>query len=233
MKDLSLAPYLRGTFGDAWTHQEAFIQGLGATTVDQTVTYSFSGELGVMFRVAPVVNMRLGAEIFAPNPITGAEGTDANGNLLLTMNSNVFVFNPQVAIEVETVRFKSGGRILWTVGVGDAFVSLKNQYTVTTAGQTALGLPSYDESASATVINGFTSAAWEFYMIDRIFGMLELGYRYMPVSKLVHGEDGKTFAEKTGSGPTAGSAVLNSDGNERKFDLSGVFVGMSFRFYIQ
>lgn len=231
MKDLRLAPYLRGTFGDAWTHQEAFIQELGATQVDGSVTYSFSGELGVMFRVAPQVNLRVGAEIFEPNPVSGAIGTDASGATLLTMNSNVFVFNPQVAMEFVAAQFKDGSRVLWTAGVGDAFVNLKNEYDVTAAGQTALGLPSYTETASAQAINFFSSVAYETYFVDRIMGMFELGYRFFQVKNLNHSQDQKTFAQPTGA--VSGSSLLNSDGSQRQLDLSGIFVGVSLRFYIQ
>jgi hypothetical protein len=231
MKDLSFAPYIRGTAGDAWTHQEAFIQELGATQVDGTVQYSFSGELGFMFRVAPRINMRLGAEVFEPEPITNANGANSSGTSLLTMNSNIFVFNPQVAVEVVATTFKSGNRILVTGGVGDAFVNLKNDYNVTAAGQTALGLGSFTETATGQDINFFSSVGYEFYMVDHILGMLEVGYRYFHVNDLNHSQNEKTFAQQ--SGATSGSPLLNSDGSQRTFDLSGVFVGLSFRFYIQ
>jgi hypothetical protein len=233
MNNLSFAPYVRGTLGDAWTHQEAFINEVGATSVDGTSTYSFSGEIGFMFRVTKGFNLRVGAEAFEPNPISGAVGSDSTGAQLFTLNSSVFVFNPQIVAEVVLTTFKTGNRILWTAGVGDAFVNLKNDYTVTAAGQTALGVGSYTETATAQQINGFTSAAYEFYMVDHLLGMLEVGYRYFPVTGLNHSQDQKTFAEKSGSGATSGSPLLNSDGNQRKIDLSGVFVGVSLRFYIQ
>jgi len=233
MKNLSFAPYVRGTVGDSWLHQEAFTNELGSTSVDGTSLYSYSGEIGFVFRMTQGLNLRIGAEAFAPAPVSDAKGKDSTGAQLLTVNSSIFVFNPQVALEVVAVTFKSGSRVMITGGAGYAFVNLKNDYNVTTAGQTALGLPSYTETATATQINGFASTAYEFCMVDHVLGMLELGYRYLPVTGLEHSQAQKTFAEKTGNGAANGAPLLNSNGLQRQIDLSGFFVGLSFRFYIQ
>lgn len=230
MKELNIAPYLRGTFSNAWTHQEAFVQEIGSTTVGQTVNYAYGGELGVLLHIASPVNLRIGAELFSTPKVTDAKGVDSTGVELFTLNSTIFVFNPNAALEFILIKGKSS-RMLFTGGVGYANVSVKNEFAVTSAGQTALGLGSFTETGSANVMNYFTSFGYEFMFVDHVMMMLEAGYRYFPVKELENSQDQKTFA-KPSTTQASGTPLLNSDGSTRGIDLSGAFVGLSFRFYL-
>lgn len=228
MKDLTFAPYIRGTFGDSWLHREPFVQEIGSADVGPTSTYEYSGELGFLINLG-AFNFRLGAEILQPGIVSG-NGTSPSGNQLFILNSSVFVFDPQAALEVIVKEWKSS-RLLVTGGAGYATVSVTNAYTMTASGQTQYGVSSYSESLTGTAMNYFASVGCEFLFTDRLMVMFEGGYRYFLVNTLYHAQDEKTLAEPNGA--TKGAPALNSDGSDRHFDLSGGFVGISLRFYLQ
>ena len=156
----------------------------------------------------------------APAPIP-------SGEQLYVLDLQVFVFNPVVATEIVVKDYKTS-RFLLTAGGGDAFASLTNAYTMTTYGQSALGMSSHSESATGNAINFFGSIGYEFHWMDSVMLMTEAGYRYMPIKNFVHSTDEKTFAQPNGA--TKGSPFLNADGSQAKIDLSGGFVGLSIVF---
>jgi hypothetical protein len=231
MNQLNIAPYVRGTVGPSMIEKEAYVHEIGSgNSITGKSPYNYGGEIGLLLSVQKFVNLRLGAELYQASPVTNANGTSSTGSVLYSLDSSVFVFNPQVSLEFIFKNYKES-RFLFNLGVGRATVSLTNVYTMTAAGTTALSLNSFTEKGTDTVSNGYASLGWEAHFADKAMIMFEAGYKYMPVDSLTHAQDEKTIAQR--SGATSGSALLNDDKSQRKFDLSGGFVGISFRFYIQ
>jgi hypothetical protein len=231
MKDLNFAPYVRGTFGPSEMGKEAYVHAGGTgTDTTGTVPYNYSGELGFVWRVTQSVNLRVGAEIMQSSPVTNATGSSGAGVTYYTVDSNIFVFNPNLAIEIVLKHWKED-RLFLDFGAGYATVSLKNSYTMTTAGTAALSsLTDFTENGTGTAIPVLMSVGYEYHFADRAMLFTELGYRYFKVTSLDHTGNEKTIAEPNGN--NKGDPLLNSNGSHRAFDLSGFFAGLSFRFYL-
>jgi hypothetical protein len=231
MNELNFAPYVRGTFGDSLVQKEAFVHGDGDTPVAASSQYNLSGEIGMLVHLSGPVNFRAGAEIIAPSSVTSAKGYNSSNQQLFSLDSQIFVFNPQAAFEIVLTKWKAS-RALFMFGAGYATVSLKNSYTLTAAGQTQFGINNnFTESATASDINYWAGFGYEFHFADRAMLMLEASYREFKVNNLDNSQAQTTIVNT--SGAADGSRLLNMDGTGRKFDLSGAFVGLSFRFYLQ
>ena len=223
----NLATYLRGTAGLSAVDNTAFAasSGSGTSFTDQ-VKYNFSGELGFIFTHSGV-SLRLGVEGLIPKEVEAASGTNSGGTELLTVTSEnlgvIPIANLEVAFyELGSTRLSAGG------GVGYVTLSSKNTYTITTDGQSALGVTDYVEEVSGSTIGGQIFGMLESHFTDNVTVTAEVGYRYYKVSELTHDTDVTTINGTFAKGATA----VNNDGTKREIDLSGLFVGLGFRIYI-
>lgn len=230
MKELSLAPYVRGTFGPSQVGREPYVHSQGnGVVIEGGTSKIYGGEIGFVFRVADPLNLRVGAEALRPNPVTSQQGTrTSDGAAMYFLTSQIFVFNPNVALEFVVANF-SDSRILFSAGVGYATVNLQNNYKFTSTGSTALSITDFTEDGLQNLISYFSTLALETHFIDRSMVVFEVGYRLMQVHNLVHGKNQKTLAETNGDG---GQPLLNMDKSQRMFDLSGAFAGLSIRLYL-
>ena len=227
--DSNFAPYVRGSAGYMNLDQDAFANSSGeGTTMAGKSNYDYGGEIGFMFGLSPKLHVRLGAEVLDAHPVN-TTGMNSSGTSLFTLNSSVFVFNPNLTIEYV---FKASGNVRFfaELGAGYATIQGTNVYSMTSAGTAAYGVPNYTESMTTTTISGQAGAAMEALFTDRVTFILDLGYRYLPVDSLKYSSAVNSIV--TPSGATKGSPVLNEDGSQRRFNLSGPYGGAAFRFYL-
>jgi len=227
-KDSGLAAYIRGTGGLSAVAKKPFAKSSGTdTSVDGESKYVYSGEIGGMFRFGGNANLRIGAELIQHRPVKEASGTSAAGNERFTMDSSVFVFNPNITLEYV---YSGAGNLRYyaAFGVGLADVTVENRYTMTTQGTTDLGVGSFNEKMAASTTSGHFMIGLETLFVDNATFSLDVGYRHLPVKSMKYKGD---VANIVGGG-TKGADALNHDGSKRSMDLGGLMVGVGFRFYM-
>lgn len=229
-KDSGLGAFIRGTGGLVAVNQDAFANSAGTATVldDAASSYDYSGEVGFILSITQGVHIRLGAEVLQPVSVNTI-GADAAGTQRYSLNSSVFVFNPNLVFE--TVYSTSGSmRFFAEFGVGYATVNVTNDYKMTAAGTSALGVSDFKETFSGTALSGMAAFAFEALFNDNVTFSLDAGYRYLPVTSFKYTSDVNNLVKPTGV--ASGDPVLNTDGSDRTMNLSGFFAGVSFRFYL-
>jgi len=225
-KKESFASYFRGTYGTSNAKDSTFGGAVAENvTADKSVTGAASGEFGFLFS-GEKVGFRVGLEYLVPRSMTEVKFADRNENVLATANTKITALIPLGGLEFPA--YRSGtARMIIGVGGGLAMVNVENQYVLTTAGRTRFGLDDFTESASGQGLLAQTYVGYEFLLTDTVTMMGDLGYRYCKVSSLKSSRSQESFSNDQ----TEGGDLLNADGSVRSVDLSGLFVGLGFRFY--
>lgn len=222
--------FLGGTLGASQAGQDAFANADGGSKVDKDTKYAYSGEFGVLLGLNENLRVRMGAEIIQHSPISKAPGSDSSGTELFTLDSSIFVFNPNLVFEYS---FKNLGsfRFFGEAGVGYAMVTASNAYAMTAAGTSALGgVSDYKEGMTGTAISSMAGVGMEMLFVDNTTFSLHAGYRHIPVAELKYAGDVKTISQP--GGVSKGDTVLNSDGSKRALNLDEAFVGVTLRFFL-
>jgi hypothetical protein len=226
MKNEVFATYFGGGFGPSNVSDHAFgmAAGTGVQT-DQLVRSNFSGEFGVLFAISRF-NVRLAGEYLVGRALTGVKGNSGTTEFY-ELDSKITAFVPMALIETE-IWSKMETRLVLGGGLGMASVSLDQEYEMTAAGVTGLGVASYIEKASASVSTWRAYIGGETLFVDTTTVALELGYRELKVGAL---QSTKDTTSLTGS-QTTGTTLINMDGSPRSFDLGGAYANIYFRFYL-
>lgn len=232
-KDEWLASYFRVSGSSSLLDQSGFKYSSGeGTQFNNDVGLTFSGEFGFLFNIGEMFNFRVGVEAIQAKTPTETFGTNAGGTQLFELNHKVLILNTVGTIEFNYHRTPTL-RLYVAGGGGLSSVTMDNQYIMTATGVSDLGTNSYTEKAEASVVSGHVSTGIEVLFVDAVTAMAEIGYRYLPVAELTHKNDETVIGEGGSSkNVTKGSIVTNHDGSIRSFDTSGVYLGVSFRFYI-
>jgi hypothetical protein len=227
LKSERVAIYLGGTFGSSNASDSAYGSSSGTGTLtDKKVQTATSGEVG-LFLAFDRFNLRIGGEYLMPRELKGINGTDANGNALFSLDSSIGALVPMVNVELLPYKGQNT-RALLGFGYGVAIASFDNQYTMTSAGKTALNVNDFKESATGVSPLLQTYLGFEFLFADSVTATIQGGYRWCNIKTSKSTEDATaiTGAQKKGDD------VVNMDGGPRSMDLSGGFVGINFRFYL-
>jgi hypothetical protein len=223
----TIATYFRGSFGPSLLGDGAYGLSSGAdTTIDKKVQTNLSGEIGFVIS-GTRANLRLGAEYLMPRDVLGASGVNASGAERFTLTSKVSAVMPMATLEL-LPHVTPTSKVLIGVGAGYALVSLENVYTMTDTGTNELHVSSFTEKAQTQVPVYQGYVAYERLFTDTVTAVLDVGYRYLPVSAIQSAEAATTITGSHGSG----EALKNSDGSTRTINLGGAYVGLAFRFYI-
>ena len=225
-----LASYLRATGGLSGVGDKAFAKAGGADTVySDKSNYGFGGEIGLLLQFENRVTLRLGMEILQSQDLKKIAGKNTSGEDRFHLTSEIFAFQPKVTVEVNLLPAPES-RFYFFFGAGWSNIILDNQFVMTATGTSELGgITDFTEKAKATAVSGHAGIGYEVLMVDTITSFFELGYHYLPVSQLEFKNDVTTIAQGS---VVKGATVLNGDGYKRGFDMSGVFVSLGFRFYI-
>lgn len=229
-KESPFAAYIRGTGGQSNLGYSAYAESSGADTrfqLQDKPAYHYSGEVGVMLLLSEQARVRIGfeglqaREVEAPGKVGTAKAMDVTSRLLSMM--------PAANLELVFTQTESS-QYFFFAGGGYAKVKSTNVYDLTPSGLTYYGLArDYKETVSGNAVMGQVGIGTEWRAIDNVNFSLEFGYRYLVARKLNY-ENTQNTAE--GSTVDGGTAKINNGTGTRALDMSGVFAGFSFRFYI-
>lgn len=222
----AFAAYFLATGGGSALGTSALDGESGASfTFSGGTNYNYTGEFGFLYST-PYVGFRFGFEVIKPFAL----GSSANNGAseLYSVTSSLVGYAPKLTVDVNIHRATTS-RSFVTATVGSASVTMKNEYTLTSAGQTAFpGVANHTAESKGDGILYAASVGYEGLLADTTTILAEFGYRQLKIDNLSYTKDVTTF---TGA-KTSGSPVLNSSGAQRTMDLSGGFLSIGFRFYM-
>lgn len=197
-----------------------------SVTYSGTVNYNYTGEFGFIYS-RPAASLRFGFEVLKPTNLEGSSAENA-GTELYSANSEILGYAPKIALELN-LHGNNTSRSFVSVGVGTASITLKNDYTLTAAGQAAYpGVADHgiEAKGSATMINA--SLGYEGLLTDTTTIVVEFGYRQLNIDNLEYTKSVTTF-----KGPvSSGDKVTDISGGSRDLNLSGGYITLGFRFYL-
>ncbi len=228
-KNEYLASYLRGSTGLSQVGTDAFSGAGGTDTLyNDKVSYNFSGEIGFLLRMKNAFNFRVGIELLQAKPLHGVPGKNTAGDNRFNLDSEILIYQPVGTLEFDLYP-KNNSRAFIFLGAGLADATLENQFTLTTTGQSELGISDFTEKALARRISYHAGVGYEVVMADTVTVSCELGYRYLTLPNFKWSKSTTSLAQGAVS---TNDDLLNDDGSNRVIDMSGFFVSLGFRFYI-
>lgn len=227
MKTENFATYFGGSFGPSNLSDGAFsLSGGTDVTTDRIVRSNYSGEIGFTL-TSNSGGLRFSGEYLLGQTLTGVVGTHSSGTKYYDLNSKISAFVPMVLAEAPIWKGLES-RAMIGGGLGYAFVSLDQEYTMTAAGTTALGVSDYIEKASTQALAWRVYTSFETLFVDTTTISFELGFRSIKVGSLQSLKDAAAISGVQ----TKGSDLRNMDGSNRAFDLGGAYASVLFRFYL-
>lgn len=226
MPNERFATYFGGGYGISNVSDHAFAMSSGSgVQTDQVVGSNYSGELGILF-ASQGVQLRIGGEYLLAKALEGVTGR-VGSTPYFAMSSKITALIPKASVEIPLWK-RLESRISLGGGAGMASVSLEQNYAMTAAGSTALGVGDYIEKGEASAMTWNAYLVGETLFVDTTTVALEMGYRSLKVGSLTSQK-----ATSAITGPQApGGALANEDGTSRAFDFGGAYVNIYFRFYL-
>ncbi len=219
------AAYFGFTGGPSSVGKSAFENEAGTSvTIPNEVKYNYSGEFGYVYSKS-AASIRFGFEFLKPQSLNNLVGNNGSADLY-SESSDILGYAPKITFDIN-LRATSESRSFISASVGYATITMKNSYTLTAAGQAAYpGMDANMEAKGTGILYG-VSVGHENFLTDTTTIVFELGYRRLNITDLKYTRSGNYF----GTAHNDGDAVLNN-GAQREIDLSGGFLGLSFRFYM-
>lgn len=223
----SFASYILAGGGPSGIGQKAFKNEMsGPSFSSDEVKMNWGGEFGFLYST-PYLSFRFGFEIIKPAAI-GATASNAAGTALYDVKSDLTAYAPKVGLEFN-FKPQTWYRGFVLVSAGASNLSMKNDYTLTAAGQAAFaGVSDHSVEAKSSATELAGGVGFEFLLSDSTTLLAEAGYRSLKFSELKYSKDVTTL---TGN-QTAGSVVLDADGGKRQIDFSGAVVNLGLRIYL-
>ncbi|MBO9666110.1 MAG: hypothetical protein J7501_04795 [Bdellovibrio sp.] len=221
----SVAPYFNVTGGASMLSDSAYkLEATGVST-DSEVKYNYSGEFGFLLS-RRLVGLRFGIEILKPQSLDNITGKNAGGVAQYTASSSVLGFVPKIALDLN-LNSTPAYRSFISLAAGYADVTLKNEHTMTAAGN--VSYPGVDTTLESKGTGTLLAATlgYEGVLSDTTTYVFEFGYRQLKIDKLKYSKDYKTFNGNVSSGDTVKMGSEN-----RVLDLSGGYISLGFRFYM-
>jgi hypothetical protein len=229
-KQVGLAAYIRGNGGLSNVKQKAFSGSSGVDSeIDGESNFSYGGELGAQIAFGPSVNMRIGAEMIQHRPVSEAKGLNGSGQERFTMESSVFIFNPNVTFEYA---YQTAGNTKFYFGLGGglADITVENRYEMTAQGTTDLGVGSFNEKLQGNATSFHINGGLETLFVDNTTFSIDAGYRYLPVKEFKYKGDTSNIVSP--GGVAKGDVAKDHNGANRELDLGGFYMGFTFKFYL-
>lgn len=187
--------------------------------------YAYSGEFGVLY-TASRLGFRVGIEILKPQLAEG-NASDGSGDLY-SYSSEVMAYAPKLGLEINLDQ-TSQSRSFISIAGSFVDVTMKNDYVLTAAGQTAYtGVYSHATESKGSATSLSASLGYEGVFTDTTTLVFEMGYRQLNVNNFKYSKSVTTFSGAKNSG----DAVVDSDGKARALNMGGFFLALGFRFYL-
>lgn len=222
----TFAAYFLATGGGSSVGTKA-VEGeaAGNLSYDNGVKYNYSGEFGFIYS-RPLGSLRFGFEIFKPSMLETTAKNGATG--LYSASSDLLGYAPKLAIEIN-VHGNKQSRSYISGAVGTAIFTMKNDYTLTAAGQSAFpGVSDHSTEAKGSSTLLSLALGYEGILTDTTTITAEFGYRQLKVDNFKYSKDVTTFS----GAHSSGDVLQNTSGGARTLDFSGGFISIGFRFYL-
>lgn len=218
--------YLRGNVSTSNVGKSAYGRSSGVDTAfTDEPNYGYGGGIGFLYRIGPV-NITAGVDVLTPARIDKIEGKNSSNQTLLTLKSTVIGIVPNLGLEFAFYRGPRS-RLFVSGSFGYASVTILNDYTMTTLGQTTYSVASYTEEGNGYALSGYAGGGYEFILADNTTMLFEGGYRSLQVTKFTHVRDGNSLRGTM----TKGEALTDIDNTHRSLNLSGYLLTGALRFY--
>lgn len=223
----NFAVYIRGTLDTTPLENTLANESAGLQTeVDVEHEKKISGELGVIM-TSPQLNIRMGLEFIRPPEVEDVHGTrTTDGVQMYAVKSEVSVLSPKVTIESNLKRWPEA-RVFISGSYGYAMLTAMNSYSIYNSAQYS-GLTDFSEELKATgnLIEG--TIGYENILADTTTFVLEAGYRSLKFDSI----DYKKATTNFQGSVSGGEKALQTNGDPRTLDMSGVIFAISFRFWM-
>lgn len=215
------ASYLLLTGGPSAVKDAAFAKESSADGYPAGVGNNISGEFGFIYATR-YLSWRFGFEIMKPATMKSSSATTGGADTY-DVKSDIVGYVPKIGLEFNLAT-RSWYRLLAFVNVGSASLAVTNDYS-------SVGIaPNADFRAEYKGGSSLQSAglAMEMAAFDTTSVVLELGYRKMSFDKITYAKDVTDFQ----GAHRAGDTVLQTDGEKRRLDFSGGYLGVGLRFWL-
>lgn len=221
----SFAGYFLGSGGSSALGVNA-VQDETASTLTYSggVNYNYSGEFGFIYSKSRV-SVRFGIEVLKPSLLEST--ATASSVEYYSTTSEILGYVPKLAVELN-LHGNQVSRSFVSFAGGLANVTMKNEYTLTSAGTSALGASNHTAESKGSGTLLAASLGYENILTDTTTIAIEFGYRQMKINNLQYTKDVTTFS----GAKVSGDKVTKSDGSARELDFSGGFIALGFRFYL-
>lgn len=186
---------------------------------------NYAGEFGFLFSKS-LLSLKFGIEILKPSLLESTASTAA-GEDYYSVEGTILGYAPKLGLEVN-LHGNQVSRSYISVAGGLANVTMKNEYSMTAAGSSALGVSNHSAESKGSGTLWEASLGYENILTDTTTLAVEFGYRQLRIDNLQYTKDVSTFSGAN----TSGDAVKNADGTAPNLDFSGGFISLGFRFYL-
>ncbi len=210
------ASYFVVTGGNSSLNQAAFLNEANAAyAYDKQVSYNYTGEFG-FFYATPSVGLRFSFEVFKPQLLSDVNATNG-GATVYTFKSDYTGYSPKLGIEINLYKTPAS-RVFMLGYTGAASVSYKNDYA------------DHSEEGKGTQTLYGGSIGYEGFLTDTTTYIVDVGYRTLNFEKIDYAKDVAVGID--GQAHTAGTPVLDVNGEQRTLNFNGAYIGIGFRFYL-
>ena len=185
----------------------------------------YSGEFGFIYSKS-FVNFRFGFEVLKPPDIT----IDARSSSiqLYSVDSEIMGYTPKIGLEFN-LHGDNASRSFISFTYGFSTVTFKNEYSLSTAGQTAFpGIKGHTVETKGSTSPITVSVGYEGFLSDSTTLLAEFGYRMMKINNWTYTKDVTTFQGSF----SPGDKWTDTNGSQRETDFSGAFINVGFRIYL-
>ncbi len=229
-----VAPFFGATAADTLQSSQAFSRTSGSVTdFSSGVQFGFSGQLGIQFNINRDFSFRIGAEAYQGKSINAVGTRASDGANLMTVSSLATVLNPNAGIQYNMLSSRSG-RIYLLLDGGYAMATVANNDSLTSTGVTqySTSSSSIDEKWSGDTTSYVAGVGAEYHAFSNTTIALEVGYRQMQFDKFTYANSGYAIRGSSETSVSSGQIVTDNGGAPVSLNMSGVFAGVVFRFYI-
>lgn len=224
-----MAVYVRGSLDQSSVDNTLATESQGnGVNLSAKYPYKVSGELGMAFS-NPFMSIRPAIEIIRPPEIESSSGRRASDDVeLYTVKSELSILAPKISFDAN-IHVWQTARLYLSAAYGYAMLTGRNSYSINATGTSQFGgLTDFHEELTGTSALYEGSLGYESLLSDTTTFAVEGGYRSLVFDSVEY----KTGVTNFQGSKNSGQSALNMNGKKRSIDLSGIVIGLSFRFWL-
>lgn len=227
LQNETFAPYLRGTAGLSSAGKSPYAHSSGMTTeFNDEIEYNYTGEVGVLL-TSKHVGFTLGVEFLTSKKVSPV-GSSSGGVEWMGLDSQIKGTFVKAGLLFQRPSASPNYRSYVGFNAGFGKLKMQNDYALTADGTTQYSLTNVEEKATAETFLAEVTLGFEFSFADVSTMVIEGGYRYLKADDWKYDGSGTNFMGTYNDG----DPVLNHDGTARQVNMSGWFLGLGLRIYV-